>query len=425
MIRKRAIIIIGVVAAAAIVALFISFSSSPLPPDGSHDSWNQNSSIPCSFGDDPIVLEDNGTGSYGEMYLRLQNVTDDAEQDLERYYYPNGPVLGHGYDKKGMVVLIYEDREVNETVLQDVYSVIERHGEQNGIKRIFTRFLPIGLMKLDSSPNQSSPGSYKLDAWCEIQEFNMTIVHDGKRTAVHVTDEDLEPYPEFGIYLHDVNDDPTAWHFGTRLVTDIDCNGSRALQFLTLYRKYEETPFQPVLEYNGRYYSMGVDYRDAHSTARPTPSVPASTQTTSPIATGTISTQDPGSRCNITAADSRIPVPANISVAIRDSMSGIRYSLNESESGRTIVLGKGDIIELNLRWIPGLGFHWVIPVSGCGIELVNAGTYSDGGDFWNVTGHYRVRYWAVSPGTSVIDGKFILVHDEEGVPGFNLTVIVE
>ena len=106
-------------------------------------------------------------------------------------------------------------------------------------------------------------------------------------------------------------------------------------------------------------------------------------------------------------------------------MPGIRYSLNESDSGRTIVLANGDIVEINLRWIPGLGFHWIIPVSGCGLELVNAGTYSDGGDFWNNTGHYRVRYRAVSSGTSVIDGKFILIHEEEGDLGFNLTMIVK
>ncbi len=145
-----------------------------------------------------------------------------------------------------------------------------------------------------------------------------------------------------------------------------------------------------------------------------------------PAASSMRFTPDPGSRCDPLFTDSRIAVPANISIAIRDPMPGIRYSLNESDSGKTIVLTEGDIVEINLRWIPGLGFHWVIPVSGCGLEVVNAGTYSDGGDFWNNTGHYRVRYRAVHPGTSVIDGKFILIHEEEeGDLGFNLTVIVK
>jgi len=109
-------------------------------------------------------------------------------------------------------------------------------------------------------------------------------------------------------------------------------------------------------------------------------------------------------------------------------MPGIRYALNESESGRTIELEKGEIVEINLRWIPSLALDWVIPVSGCGLELVNAGTYSDGGDFWNNTGHYRIRYQAVSPGTSVIDGKFGVPPNgnvNEATPRFNLTVIVK
>lgn len=155
-----------------------------------------------------------------------------------------------------------------------------------------------------------------------------------------------------------------------------------------------------------------------------TPAVQTSTRTTSPTMAVSGSTHN-GLGCNTTVADSRIPVPANISVAIRDPVPGIQYSLNENDSGRTIILRKGEIVEINLRWIPGLGYHWIIPVTGCGIELVNAGTYSDGGDFWNNTGHYRVRYQAVSTGTSDLDGKYILVREEEGDPGFNLTVIVK
>jgi len=159
------------------------------------------------------------------------------------------------------------------------------------------------------------------------------------------------------------------------------------------------------------------------------PEVPAPDTTqdrVSPVnQTGPGPRESPVSRCDPLFTDSRIPVPADISVAIRDPVPGIRYSLGENDSGRTIILEKGDIVEINLRWIPGLGLHWVVPVSGCGLELVNAGTFSDGGDFWNNTGHYRVRYRAVSPGTSIIDGKFILIHEEKGDLGFNLTVIVK
>jgi len=176
------------------------------------------------------------------------------------------------------------------------------------------------------------------------------------------------------------------------------------------------------------YLPAGDTHRNQSQDLQQTTGIPVLAQPTSPAAVSAAgSTQDSGSpRCDSPpVVDSQIPVPANISVAIRDLVPGTRYSLGENDSGKTIVLATGDIVEINLRWIPGLGFHWVIPVSGCGLELVNAGTYSDGGDIWNTTGHYVVRYRAVSPGTSSIDGKFILVHEEKGDLGFNLTVIVK
>lgn len=138
-------------------------------------------------------------------------------------------------------------------------------------------------------------------------------------------------------------------------------------------------------------------------------------------------TQNPGSECDPLVAVPRVPVPVDTSIPIRDPIPGIRYSLNESDSGKTIVLGKGDVFEINLRWIPSLALQWIIPVSGCGLEMVNDGTYSDGGDYWNNTGHYRARYRAISSGISVINGTFGGTPGgmAKGMPEFNLTVIVK
>ncbi len=165
--------------------------------------------------------------------------------------------------------------------------------------------------------------------------------------------------------------------------------------------------------------------QDPGYTLQPVPAIPALTHPVSPVVPLPGSMQDPEPKCNTQVADSRIPFHVNVSYTIRDPIPGIRYTLNESESGRTIVLGKGDVVEINLRSIPGLAYHWVIPVSGCGLELVNSGTYHDGGDFLT-TGHFRARYRAGSPGTSVLNGKFVLPPDDmvNGAPRFNLTVIV-
>jgi len=158
----------------------------------------------------------------------------------------------------------------------------------------------------------------------------------------------------------------------------------------------------------------------------PTPVVAASAQPTSAIAAPSAgSPQDPGSPCNISEAGSRALVPVDTSVPIRDPIPGIRYFFDRDETGRTIELAKGEIVEINLGFAPGLAMRWVVPVSGCGIELVNDGVWYTGGDFWNNTGFYRARYRAVSPGTSVIDGKLVFKPEEAGDLRFNLTVIVK
>jgi hypothetical protein len=134
---------------------------------------------------------------------------------------------------------------------------------------------------------------------------------------------------------------------------------------------------------------------------------------------------DSGSVCNTPATAPLVPVPVDASIPIRDPMPGIKYVLNESDSDRTLVLGKGDIFEITLGRATSQPFHWIIPVSGCGLELLNDGEYSDGGDYWNNTGHYRARYRAVSPGRSILDGKLVLKPEEVGNLKFNLTVIVK
>ncbi len=161
---------------------------------------------------------------------------------------------------------------------------------------------------------------------------------------------------------------------------------------------------------------------------QPTPAI------TTPIQPATFalpilsSTQDPGSQCSLLDAGPHIPVPIDTSIPVRDPMPGIRYSLGEGDSGKTIEIGKGDVFEITLRWAPSVAWDWNIPVSGCGLEMVNDGYYDTGTDYWNQSGHYRARYRAVRSGTSFIDGIFGVPPGgtaHEWNPKFNLTVIVK
>jgi len=107
---------------------------------------------------------------------------------------------------------------------------------------------------------------------------------------------------------------------------------------------------------------------------------------------------------------------------------GVRHSLNESDSGRTVTIHPGEVLEITLRTIPGLAYRWIIPTEGSGLELMNAGSIyemPENFDFMSGNGYYRWRFQAVEPGTITFDGIFSLSGcDIESAKRFNLTVKV-
>jgi predicted secreted protein len=113
---------------------------------------------------------------------------------------------------------------------------------------------------------------------------------------------------------------------------------------------------------------------------------------------------------------------------------GVRFSLNESDSGRTISLKNGDTIEITLSTIPGLAYRWIMPAEGSGLTLLNAGPFyempektdDNYANFMSGRGYYRWRYLAEGPSTETIDGIFSVSGCEiQEAKRFNLTVNVE
>jgi putative AlgH/UPF0301 family transcriptional regulator len=81
-------------------------------------------------------------------YSKLQKITDDAIPGLEKYSYPNGPIIGHGHDMYGtMGVQINRECSLSSSEILEIYSVIQKAGEANGIKNISCKFLSMGLIK--------------------------------------------------------------------------------------------------------------------------------------------------------------------------------------------------------------------------------------------------------------------------------------
>ena len=112
------------------------------------DDDRQQVPVLASFGE-PVNLQDSGINSSSDFYERLQKVTNESDEDLAKYYFPAGPIMGFGYGKNSTVVMINKFRVVNETTMGEIYRVIEKHGEENGIKKIPSTFISVDMVKLD------------------------------------------------------------------------------------------------------------------------------------------------------------------------------------------------------------------------------------------------------------------------------------
>lgn len=105
----------------------------------------------CCFGDSGSIRMPNESLGYLKTTALISTIADESNADLKKYAYPQGPLLGVGYGSDEMVVIVHKDWDVNDSVIREMYAVVERHGEQHGIKNISCRFVAMGVMKLESS----------------------------------------------------------------------------------------------------------------------------------------------------------------------------------------------------------------------------------------------------------------------------------
>jgi|GEM_PF-3327905 len=111
-----------------------------------------------SFGPATLRPQDVGLNTTEELNSRLQKIMDDSDRELDRYYYPNGSVIGFGYDLFGtMDVQIYKEQGINQSTVDEIYRIIERNGEKNGIKNVPCKFLSMGMIHLDTGKNPAKP----------------------------------------------------------------------------------------------------------------------------------------------------------------------------------------------------------------------------------------------------------------------------
>ena len=144
LLMKDRLILLLVIFLCIITIIFGIFSSmnygKPNP-----EKLTMKNNILYYFGDNSTTWVNSSTKYSEETVLIFQNVSSESNRDLVSYHYPNDSFLGVGYSGHELVVLMHKDRDVNETLIKEIYSVIERHGEEFGFKNIPCKFLSMGI----------------------------------------------------------------------------------------------------------------------------------------------------------------------------------------------------------------------------------------------------------------------------------------
>jgi len=78
------------------------------------------------------------------------NFSSAVRMDMEPYLYPDGPVIGYGFDITGTIVIMYyENRTVNRTLTDEMYSRIAAKGKDYGFEQIPCRVILTGMVQSD------------------------------------------------------------------------------------------------------------------------------------------------------------------------------------------------------------------------------------------------------------------------------------
>ena len=84
--------------------------------------------IIATFGQDPDI-----TGLRNRT-ISIDEFSTKPNRILHPYLYPDGPIIGYGKDMKGsIVVMIYENWTLNQTVINEIHDRIAARGKEYGV----------------------------------------------------------------------------------------------------------------------------------------------------------------------------------------------------------------------------------------------------------------------------------------------------
>jgi ABC-type lipoprotein release transport system permease subunit len=138
--------ILFVVTLTVIFLIVIFAVKQNVPP---HPIEKRLSSLPearviAAFGQDPEITE------LRNRTISIDELTKKTQQDIHPYLYPDGPIIGYGKDMKGsIVVMIYENWTLNQTVINEIHDRIAARGKEYGIDPVPCRFIWMDMIVPD------------------------------------------------------------------------------------------------------------------------------------------------------------------------------------------------------------------------------------------------------------------------------------
>ena len=107
----------------------------------------QEERVIASFGQDQIKP---GQSVVADNLENIDTLIKVTEEDIDIFFYPNGPVLGYGRDIHGSIIIwMDEDQTVNQTVINEIYQRVSAKGKIYNITPVPCRFISSGKLTLD------------------------------------------------------------------------------------------------------------------------------------------------------------------------------------------------------------------------------------------------------------------------------------
>ncbi|NOQ48374.1 MAG: hypothetical protein GQ576_04440, partial [Methanococcoides sp.] len=107
----------------------------------------------------------------------LESIGSSLSSDMQKYMYPDGPVISYGYGYDGYIsVTFLEGSEINESLMDEIYGIVDQKAVHNNIQDVPVEFEFEGMPVADEGVVTTPPSSDEDDI-CVIDDDGNVITY--------------------------------------------------------------------------------------------------------------------------------------------------------------------------------------------------------------------------------------------------------